>query len=77
MKSKTQMLVNTDLLDKKIENSGLRIGYIVEQLGLSRNGFDLKRKGKNAFRTSEVFVLCTLLNIVDPDEKSKIFYPAS
>ena len=71
------MLVNTELLNEKIEQSGLRISFIVDTLGLSRNGFDLKRKGKTAFRTSEVFVLCTLLNISDVSEKAKIFYPAS
>lgn len=75
MRPKTQMLVNTDLLNEKIEQSGLRVGYIVDTLGLSRNGFDLKRNGKNAFRMSEVYVLCSLLNITDKEEKSKIFYP--
>jgi hypothetical protein len=77
MRPKTQMLVNTELLNEKIEKSGLRIGFIVENLGISRQGFDLKRNGKNAFRLSEVYVLCSLLNITDDEEKSKIFYPAS
>lgn len=67
-------MVNTQLLDKKIESSGFKIGYIVEQLGISRNGFDMKRKGKTPFRQSEMYVLCDLLKIPD-DEKAKIFYP--
>lgn len=77
MRPKTQMLVNTDLLNEKIEQSGYRIGFIVDTLGISRNGFDLKRNGKIAFRLSEVYVLCSLLNITDDEEKTKIFYPAS
>ena len=77
MRPKTQMLVNTDLLNEKIEQSGLRISFIVENLGISRQGFDLKRNGKIAFRLSEVFVLCSLLNITDKEEKGKIFYPVS
>lgn len=70
-------MVDTQLLDEKIDDSGLRIGFIVEKLGLSRQGFDKKRKGKTPFRTSEVYVLCDLLKISDGDEKTKIFYPES
>lgn len=70
-------MVNTEMLNQKIKESGLRTNYIVSTLGLSRNGFDLKRKGRNAFRTSEVYVLCDLLKITDPEEKTKIFYPES
>lgn len=68
-------IYNSDLLNKYIDNSGLKIGFIVEKLGISRQAFDKKRKGETAFRASEVFVLCTLLNITDDDIKNKIFYP--
>jgi len=67
--------VDTELLDEYISNSGLRIAYICEQLGISRQAFDKKRKGTNAFRQSEVYVLCDLLRIKDASEKTKIFYP--
>lgn len=70
-------MVNTQLLDERIVSSGLKIGKICENLGLSRNGFDKKRKGKTAFRGSEVFALCVMLNIADDTEKVKIFYPES
>lgn len=66
-------MFDTELFDKKIEESGLKIGYIVEKLGLSRNGFDLKRKGKTPFRAAEIYVLCDLLNLTEP-EKTQIFY---
>ena len=66
-------MVNTQLLDSRIEQSGLRIGYIVEQLGLSRNGFDKKRKGKTPFRTAEIYVLTDLLKLTD-DDKANIFF---
>lgn len=62
------------LLDKYIENSGLKIGFIVEKLGISRQSFDKKRKGDTPFRASEVYVLCDLLNISGND-KPKIFCP--
>lgn len=61
------------LLDNKIESSGLKIGYIVEQLGISRNGFDKKRNGEIPFRKAEIYVLCDLLGITDDAEKKKIF----
>ena len=64
--------VDTVLLDKYIEDSGLRISFITDTLGISRQAFDKKRKGKVSFRASEVFVLCTLLKIPEL-EKPKIF----
>lgn len=64
--------VDTNLLDKYIEKSGLKVGYLCEQLGVSRQAFDMKRKSVNSFRASEVFVLCSLLNISE-DDKHNIF----
>ena len=64
--------IDAALLEKYIEDSGLKVGYITDSLGISRQAFDKKRKGKVAFRASEVFVLCTLLKIPDA-EKPKIF----
>lgn len=64
--------VDATLLEDYIENSGYKIGYIVEQLGISRQAFDRKMKNKNKFRASEVYVLCDLLKISKKD-KQKIF----
>lgn len=64
--------VDTDLLNEYIKNSGLRISYIVETLGISRQAFDRKRKGNISFRAPEVYVLCDLLKIPE-DIKPKIF----
>lgn len=66
-------MVNTQLLDDRIEQSGLKVGFIVEKLGLSRNGFDKKRKGKTPFRTAEIYVICDLLKLTD-DDKASIFF---
>ena len=64
--------VDTELLDEYIQKSGLKIGYIVGSLGISRQAFDKKKKGKISFRVPEVYVLCRLLNIPEAD-KDKIF----
>jgi len=69
------MRVNTELLDKKIEESGLKVSFIIEKLGLSHNGFYKKKNGKTPFRASEVYVLCDLLKISDEEEKRLIFMP--
>lgn len=66
-------MVNTQLLDGKINSSGLKVCHIVETLGLSRNGFDKKRKGKIPFRKPEIYVLCDLLHLTE-DDKQKIFF---
>lgn len=64
--------VDTELLNKYIDKSGLRISFIVGTLGISRQAFDRKRKGLVSFRAPEVYVLCDLLKIPD-DIKPKIF----
>ena len=64
--------VDSDLLSKYIKSSGVKIGHLVHELGISRQAFDKKRKGEIAFRASEVYVVCDLLRIPD-EEKRKIF----
>lgn len=64
--------VDTALLNEYIERSGLRVGFIVNTLGISRQAFDRKRKGEISFRAPEVYVLCDLLKI-SPEVKPKIF----
>lgn len=66
-------MVNTQLLDDKIDKSGLRIGFIIEKLGLSRNGFDKKRKGKTPFRVAEIYVLSDLLKLSEADQEEIFF----
>lgn len=62
--------VDTGLLNQYIENSGLKIGYIVDTLGISRQAFDRKRNGLISFKASEVYVLCDLLRISNADKLS-------
>lgn len=76
VESEEKKMVNTQLLDERIEASGLKISHIVENLGLSRQGFDKKRKGITPFRVAEIYVISDLLRLTN-DEKSKIFYSES
>ena len=66
--------IDTELLDKAIDKSGLKSSFIAEKLGISRQAFNKKRLGKTAFRQSEVFVMCTLLKLSDA-ECMQIFFP--
>ena len=65
-------MTDTQLLEDKIKSSGLKIGYIVDKLGISRQAWDKKKKNEIPFRAAEVYVLCDLLNISDED-KPKFF----
>ena len=49
-------MVNSALLDEKIEQSGLKVTYIVDTLGISRQAFYKKKNGKTPFRKSEIYV---------------------
>lgn len=66
-------MVNSDLLEKKIDSSGIKKAYIAQQLGISPQAFSKKRHNNIPFRASEVYVLCDLLRIYDETEKMKIF----
>lgn len=69
------MKVDTQLLDEKIKESGLRVDFIISKLGISPTAFYKKKSGATPFRGSEVYVLCDLLRIDDDAEKEKIFLP--
>lgn len=67
-------MINTQLLDEKIKDSGLKIQYIIDSLGLSRNGFNMKRKGETPFKKPEIYMLSDILNLSE-EEKDSIFMP--
>lgn len=67
-------MTNTDLLNKKIMESGLKKNFIAEQLGLTSYGLKLKTDNVNEFKASEISALCDLLNIKTAKEKESIFF---
>ena len=66
------MKVNTELLQTKIKDRGLKMGFIAEKLGRSRQALRGKIKGETEFLPSEVRVLCELLRLTD-EERRLIF----
>ena len=67
-------MVDTELLEQKIIESGKKIGYLAEKLGISRQYFRMKCKNKADFTNRETDILCEELNITTLTEKEKIFF---
>nr|DAZ66663.1 MAG TPA: regulatory protein [Caudoviricetes sp.] len=63
------MKVNTKLLQQKIKDSGLKMGFIAEKLGRSRQALSDKIQGKTEFLPSEIRILCELLHLSDDDRR--------
>lgn len=67
-------MTDTALLKDRIQKSGYKIGFLAEQMGLSRQGLYHKINDKHEFTTSEVQRLCELLGIDSLEERSEIFF---
>ena len=67
-------MTNTNLLRQKIEESGLKLQFIADKLGISRQTLIAKINGKSEFNQTEIQILCDLLNIKLLKEKNLIFF---
>lgn len=66
-------MVNTELLNLKIKESGLKKSQLCKAMGITYQAFRLKRNNVFAFTSQEVSTLCELLNISTMAEMKKIF----
>lgn len=67
-------MTDVELLNAKIEASGLKRNFLAGQLGITPQGFYLKCSGKNEFTASEIQKLCELLKITTTKEMKAIFF---
>jgi len=67
-------LTNTEMLQQKIEKSGLKLQFIADQMGISRFALYQKIRNDADFRVPEVVKLCELLGITDMAEREAIFF---
>ncbi len=67
-------MVNTELLNKKIDNSGLKRAYIAQELNMTRQSLSSKINNSTEFMSCEVQDLCKLLGITKLTEKEAIFF---
>lgn len=56
-------MVDYDLLRKTISDSGLKIEYIANSLGITVQAFRLKRRGMNEFTLGEITALRDVLKL--------------
>lgn len=67
-------MVNTELLNKRIDESGLKRTYIAQSLNMTRQALSSKVNNRTEFQSSEVKNLCELLGITRLTEKEAIFF---
>ena len=67
-------MVDTELLESKIKQSGKKKGYLAKRCNLSRAGFRNCETNRAKFTYGQVRVLCLELNITDQAEERAIFY---
>jgi hypothetical protein len=67
-------MTNTELLEKKIQESGLKKGYLAQKCGLSRAGFRNCVTNKAEWTASQIDILCEELVITSLREKDAIFF---
>lgn len=67
-------MVNTELLEQKIKESGKKKGYLAQKCGLTLAGFRNCVKNDAEFKASHIKILCAELNITSLKEKEAIFF---
>ncbi len=68
-------MTNVELLREKIEESGYKLRYIADRVGITYQCLLNKLKNKSDFRAPEIQALCELLNL-SRDERDAIFFSA-
>lgn len=66
-------MTDTELLRIKIEQSGYKIRFIANKIGISYQCFLNKLNHKSEFRASEIQILYELLKITE-EERNAIFF---
>lgn len=67
-------MTNTDLLKRNIEKSGLKIGFIAEFVGISRQLLWKKINNQSPFNQYEIDKLCEVLKITALRDKEAVFF---
>ena len=67
-------MTNTDLLKEKIDKSGLKIGFIADFVGISRQLLWKKINNLTPFNQYEIDKMCEVLRITSLKEKEAIFF---
>jgi hypothetical protein len=67
-------MTNTEMLKLAIDESGLKIGFIAEFVGISRQTLWNKVNNSTPFNQYEIEKMCTILRITSLKQKEDIFF---
>ena len=67
-------MTNTGLLKEKVLSSGLKMGFIAEFVGISRQLLWKKINNLTPFNQYEIDKMCAVLKITSLREKESIFF---
>ena len=67
-------MTNTELLNQRIDESGLKKSYIAKALGIRTDTLSRKINNEREFKASEINALCDVLGIEGLEEKEQIFF---
>jgi hypothetical protein len=68
-----KQMTNSEELKKRIRDSGLKINYVAERLGLTYQGLKNKLDNESEFKASEILELQKILGLADDDAR-RIFF---
>lgn len=67
-------MTDTEKLMEYVKDSGLKLGFIAEKMGLSRFGLYKKINNESDFKAREIETLCELLHITSMGDRNRIFF---
>ena len=67
-------MVNTELLEQKIQESGKKKGFLADRCKLSRQGFNNCKNNLAKFTYEQVRILCIELGITEAEEERAVFF---
>lgn len=67
-------MTNSELLKRRISESGYKMEYIAQKMGITRQSLTKKVKNESSFDQFEIQAMCNVLGIVSLEEKEQIFF---
>lgn len=67
-------MTDTQLLTERIKASGLKLNFIAQKMGITRQSLSNKIYNRRLFNAAEIKALCDILSIASAKEKEKIFF---
>lgn len=64
----------TEKIRELISSKGLKLNFVANELGISPYALALKLNNQNEFKSSEISIMCQLLDITDLKQKEVLFF---